>query len=72
MKYKNFRFYFITDGFKLKCVSEKDLSNLLLKFVRMSNKLKFVRMSNKQNQQKIINEIKTILKTIGYGGFWKS
>ena len=63
MNYKNFRFYFITDGFKLKCVSEKDLSNLLLKFVRMSNK---------QNQQKIINEIKTILKTIGYGGFWKS
>ena len=60
LKYKNFRFYFITDGFKIKCVSEDSLTDMLLKFVRMSDKRK---------QQKTINEIKQILRTIGPYGF---
>lgn len=60
LKYKNFRFYFITDGYKLKCLGQKELTELLLKFVRMSDK---------NHQQKTINEIKHILITIGADGF---
>ncbi len=56
LKYKNFRFYFITDGFKIKCIDEASLVDLLLRFVRMSNK---------KYQQNIINEIKHVLRTIG-------
>ena len=60
IKYKSFRFYFITDGHKLRCIGEEELTDLLLRFVRMSNK---------KEQQKIINEIKQILKTMGPSGF---
>lgn len=60
LKYNNFRFYFITDGFKLKCARKEELIDLLLKFVRMSDK---------KHQQQTIDEIKHILKTIGAGGF---
>ncbi|MAH03883.1 hypothetical protein CMI39_03815 [Candidatus Pacearchaeota archaeon] len=56
LKYKNFRFYFIADGFKLKIFSREELADLLIKFVRMSNK---------KYQQKTINEIKNILKCFG-------
>jgi len=60
LKYKNFRFYFITDGFRLKCVDKEELTDLLLRFVRMSDK---------KSQQKTIAEIKRILRTINVGGF---
>jgi len=60
LKYKNFRFYFITDGFKSKCVDEQELTDLLLKFVRMSDK---------NQQQQTIEEIKQVLRTMGAGGF---
>jgi len=60
LKYKGFRFYFITDGYKLKCADKNDLIDLFLRFVRMSDK---------KHQQKIINEIKLLLKTIGVGAF---
>lgn len=60
LKYKNFRFYFIADGYKLKFLSNEELTDLLLKFVRMSDK---------KQQQKTINEIKHILKIIGPKGF---
>ncbi len=60
LKYRNFRFYFITDGFTLKCFHQKDLVDLLLKFVRMSDK---------KAQQETIEEIKHILRTIGSKGF---
>lgn len=60
LKYKNFRFYFITDGFKIKCLGEEELADLLLIFVRMSDK---------KHQQKTIDEIKHILKIIGPRGF---
>ena len=60
LRYKSFRFYFITDGFKIKMLDEKELSDLLIKFVRMSDK---------KDQQKVIDEIKIILRTIGEIGF---
>ena len=60
LKYKNFRFYFITDGFKLKYLREEDLVDLLLRFIRMSDKKK---------QQQTINEIKHTLQTLGPSGF---
>jgi hypothetical protein len=60
LKYKNFRFYFITEGYKLKIFSEEELTDLLLKFVRMSDK---------NHQQETINEIKQILIKIGPAGF---
>ena len=59
LKYKNFRFYFITDGYKLKVLGADDLTDLLLRFVRMSNK---------KEQQKVIDEIRVILKKIGPSG----
>ncbi len=60
LKYENFRFYFITDGFKLKCLDKEMLTDLLLRFVRMSDK---------KHQQQTINEIKYVLKMMGAGGF---
>jgi hypothetical protein len=60
LKYRNFRFYFITDGFRLNCIGEKELADLLLRFVRMSDK---------KHQQETINEIRQILRTIGPKGF---
>ncbi|MGD9276707.1 MAG: hypothetical protein PVJ67_06035 [Candidatus Pacearchaeota archaeon] len=56
LKYKKFRFYFITDGYKLKIISEEYLTDLLLMFVRMSDK---------KSQQKTINEIREVLLKIG-------
>ena len=60
LKYESFRFYFITDGFKLKFLRDEELKDLVLKFIRMSKK---------NNQQEIIEEIKIILKKLGYGAF---
>ena len=58
LKYNAFRFYFVTDGFKIKMLGKEELSNLLIKFVRMSNK---------KEQQKTINEIKAVLRVRGIG-----
>ncbi len=60
IRYKSFRFYFITDGFKLRCFDSHELVDLLIKFVRMSDK---------KSQQKTINEIRKILQKIGVEGF---
>lgn len=60
LKYESLRFYFITDGHILKFGTESELATLLIKFVRMSNK---------KDQQKTINEIKNILKSLGFKGF---
>lgn len=59
IKYKSFRFYFIADGYKLKFLSKEELTDLLLRFVRMSNK---------KQQQETIDEIKNILIKIGPEG----
>ncbi len=60
LKYKNFRFYFLADGFKLKILSKEALADLLLKFVRMSDK---------KYQNKVIKEIKEILIKLGPSAF---
>lgn len=60
LKYKNFRFYFLVDGFKLKFYSLEELTDILLRFVRMSDK---------KHQEKTIKEIKEILIKIGPYGF---
>ena len=60
LKYNNFRFYFITDGYKLKVMDESKLIDLLIKFVKMSNK---------KDQQKTINEIRRILARVGFEDF---
>ena len=57
---KGFRFYFITDGFKLKLFKSEELKDLLIKFVKMSGK---------NSQQKTIDEIKYILRNLGDEGF---
>ena len=60
IKYKNMRFYFITDGFLLKVTTADALTTLLIKFVRMSTK---------KEQQKTINQIKHKLKSLGFDSF---
>ena len=60
LKYNNFRFYFLVEGFKLKFLSTEELTDLLLIFVRMSNK---------KHQQETIDKIKEILRAIGPCGF---
>ena len=60
IKYKSFRFYFVTDGYKMKFFDEENLKDLLIRFVRMSDK---------KDQQKTIDEIKEILINIGLEGF---
>jgi len=60
IKYKNYRFYFITDGFKLRIIDASKLADLLIRFVRMSDK---------KDQQKTINEIKDVLRKVGDEGF---
>ncbi len=60
IKYKSFRFYFITDGYKLKLLDKEKLTDLLIRFVRMSNK---------DYQQQTINEIKKVLMHFGSEGF---
>jgi len=60
LKYQKYRFYFITNGFELKFLSIENLHNLVIKFVKMSDK---------KNQRQIIEEIKDILKKLGTEGF---
>lgn len=60
IRYEGFRFYFITEGHKLKCLTDEELRDLLIKFVRMSDK---------DTQQKVINDIKIILKNVGFEDF---
>ncbi len=56
IKYENYRFYGITDGFKLKILGQNELQDLLIKFIRMSDK---------KSQQKVIDKIKEILRKFG-------
>ncbi len=60
IRYKSFRFYFITDGYKVKFLKPEELKDLLIKFVRMSDKDK---------QQETIDEIKYVLRKLGEEGF---
>ena len=56
LKYKNFRFYFITNGYQIRILGRDQLKDLFIRFVRMSDK---------KSQQKTIDEIKNILKKFG-------
>ena len=60
LKYRKFRFYFIADRYKIKFLKTEELKNLIIKFVRMSDK---------KEQKKVINEIKHVLKMLGEEGF---
>lgn len=60
IKYGVYRFYFITDGFKVKFLKSEELKDLMIKFVRMSDK---------DAQQKVIDEIKGVLRNLGTEGF---
>ena len=60
IRYKSFRFYFVTDGYKLKFFDQQNLTDLLISFVRMSDK---------KDQQKTIEEIRKILLNFGPEGF---
>ena len=60
IRYKVYRFYFITDGYKIKFLKNDELTDLLIKFVRMSDK---------DTQQKVIDEIKNVLRNLGEEGF---
>lgn len=60
IKYNSYRFYFVTDGYKLRIFEPDKLKDLLIKFVRMSDK---------KDQQKVIDEIKSILKNFGGESF---
>lgn len=53
IKYESFRFYFITDGFTLRIMDQAKLTDLLIRFVRMSDK---------KDQQKTIDEIKKTMR----------
>jgi hypothetical protein len=56
IRYGSFRLYFITDGYKIKLLGKDELSSLLIRFIRMSNK---------KTQQKVIEEIKYLLRNFG-------
>ncbi len=60
IRYNSFRFYFVTDGCKLKFFDRQNLADMLVRFVRMSSK---------KHQQQTINEIKKILINLGPQGF---
>jgi len=53
IKYKKFRFYFVTDYYRVKYLSVEELKNLIIKFVRMSDK---------KDQQIVIDQIKDVLR----------
>ena len=60
LRFEGFRFYFLTDGHKLKFSDEQGLQDLLMRFVRMSDK---------KDQQRIIDEIRNVLEKVGFHGF---
>ena len=55
LKFETFRFYFITNGVELKLFLKKEIESIIIKFIRMSKK---------NNQQKIIGEIKELIKNM--------
>ncbi|MBW2983043.1 hypothetical protein KY327_01955 [Candidatus Woesearchaeota archaeon] len=59
LKYKKYRLYFIVDHDQLRYYNQEGLAELLLMFVRMSDK---------KRQQDTIDEIKHILNKVGPSG----
>jgi len=56
IKYESFRFYFIVEGYKIKILDEKNLINILIKFLAMSTK---------KGQQETIEKLKGLLRSFG-------
>ncbi|MFT4343592.1 MAG: hypothetical protein ACMXYE_02485 [Candidatus Woesearchaeota archaeon] len=54
---KTFRFYFIVDSKRKHILTKEELDEFLLKFVALSKK---------NNQQEVINKLKSDLKLFGY------
>ena len=61
LKYGSYRFYFITEGYKVKFLQGDELKDLLIKFVRMSDK---------KAQSNVIHEIKAMLRELGSEGVY--
>ena len=57
LKYKKFSSYFITDGHKLKFASNDEISRLIIKFIKMSEK---------KDQKKVIENLKDTLSSLGF------
>ena len=57
LKYNSYRFYFICDNFKIKFLKLEEIKKLIIQFIRMSKE---------NNQQKVISEIKILLKELGF------
>tara|TARA_Y100000310_G_scaffold23578_1_gene22633 strand:- start:434 stop:775 length:342 start_codon:yes stop_codon:yes gene_type:complete len=60
IKYGKFRFYFVTNRFKIKFLSSEELKEIFIKFVEMSEK---------KDQQKVIDKIKFVVRSLGEEGF---
>lgn len=60
LKYGGYRFYSITDPHQVRFFKKKELINLLLRFVRISDK---------KSQRETIEEIREVLLKIGPDGF---
>ena len=60
IKYRGFRFYYVVDNYRLRLFDKGELEELLIRFVRMSNK---------KSQQRVIEAIKVVLRELGDGGF---
>lgn len=57
LKYNSYRFYFVCDNFKIKFLKIDGIKDLVIKFIKMSKK---------NTQQETINEIKQLLKNLGF------
>jgi len=55
LKYKSFRFYFIVDAYRVKFFGVDELHDLLIKFLRMSDK---------KSQEKVIEEVRDFLRRV--------
>lgn len=60
IRYNSFRFYFLVDAEKIVVYDAAELAELLIRFVRMSDK---------KTQQTTIDEIKRVLREVGPEGF---
>ena len=60
LRYEKYRLYFITDGYKIKLMKASEIKDIVIKFVRISEK---------KDQQKVIDEIKDIIRKLGEEGF---
>lgn len=55
LRFEGYRFYFITDAHRVRFYPARELTDLLLRFVRMSDK---------KRQQRTIDEIRDVLRRI--------